>query len=70
MTDMVHSLTVVLDATIREDDAQPIIDAIKQIRGVAAVAGNVADMMTYVAENKARSEIRRKIVELLYPKES
>lgn len=35
MTDRVFALTVTLSDGIRDDDAQPIIDAIGMIRGVA-----------------------------------
>ena len=42
MTDRFHSLTVVLEREIRDDDAEPIIAAIKMIKGVAEVTGEVA----------------------------
>jgi hypothetical protein len=37
MTDRVTAFLVVLDRDIRDDDAQPTLDAIKQIRFVATV---------------------------------
>lgn len=57
MTDRLHALTVVLDAPIRDDDAQPLIDAIKQMKGVLDVTGHVANIDTYAAEGRARHEI-------------
>ena len=43
MTDRHSGYVVVLDKDVREDDAQPIIAAIKQIRGVADVVPNVTN---------------------------
>lgn len=57
MTDRFHSLTVILDKDIREDDAQPLIAAIRQFRGVADVQGNTADVTSAVAEARARREV-------------
>jgi hypothetical protein len=39
MTDRYHALTVVLDREIRTDDAEDIINAIKQLRHVVDVTG-------------------------------
>lgn len=50
---------------MREDDAQPIIDAIAQLRGVVSVSGNVTDAMTYVASETAKSELRKKLWDAL-----
>lgn len=43
MTDRFNALTVVLEKDIREDDAQALLSAIGQLRGVLTVSGNVAD---------------------------
>lgn len=43
MTDRLNAVIVVFDTPIRDDDAQPIIDAIRQLRGVLTVAPVVAD---------------------------
>ena len=65
MTNRFHSLTVVLEHEIREDDAESIISAIRQLRGVIDVSGNVADMDTYLAIRVARHELRNKLFDLL-----
>lgn len=65
MTDRFHSLTVVLEEDMREDDAQAIIAAISQLRGVLRVAGEVTDLRAYIAEQRAKRELRIKILELL-----
>ncbi len=57
MTDRIHSLTIVLEKNTRSDDVQPLIDAIKMMRGVLSVKANVANLDTYTAEIRARSEV-------------
>jgi len=70
MTDRYHSLTVVLDKDLREDDAEVIISAIKCLRSVVSVTGNVsvADYDLHVAQVRARMDIIDKLNEALYPK--
>jgi hypothetical protein len=65
MTDRIHSLTVVLEQNIRDDDAKPLMDAIAQMRGVLSVTEHVADVDTHMAEERARHELRRKLYEVL-----
>jgi hypothetical protein len=67
MTDRFHSLTVVLTKNIREDDAESLIEAILQFRGVASVAGNVADPLAYMAEQRALDAVRQQILNVIYP---
>lgn len=69
MTDRIHSLTVVLESTIREDDAEAIIQAIKMVKGVLSVSSNVADAESYMAEERARQELGERLMEVLYPKD-
>lgn len=57
MTDRFLTLTVVLDRDYRDDDAQSIIDAIKMVKGVLSVKGNVADGSEYMAIERARHEL-------------
>lgn len=65
MADRFNSLTVALDHDIREDDAEALIAAIRQLRGVLAVTGNVVTSSDWVAESRAKEEMRRKIYEAL-----
>ena len=44
MTDRIHALTVTLDADVREDDVEPIVNAIRQIRHVLSVDQHVSDI--------------------------
>lgn len=68
MTDTFHSLTVILDREVREDDAEFIINAIKMIKGVASVRGNVTDGNHYAAKQMALIELRKQMEAVLYPK--
>lgn len=65
MTDRLNSLTVVLDHDIRDDDAKPLILAIKQLRGVLSVEGNVMDVGDHVAEKRVRSQLALKLFKAL-----
>lgn len=69
MTDRFHSLTVVLVADMRDDDATPIIEAIAQLRGVLSVEGNVANSLeSHVAEQRVRRELGTAVMSVIYPK--
>jgi inosine-uridine nucleoside N-ribohydrolase len=65
MTDRYSSLTVVLEKDIREDDAQALVAAIHQLRGVLTVEGNVANLSEFVIEQRVRQEFREKLWEVL-----
>ncbi|MEE9214815.1 MAG: hypothetical protein V3U54_08495 [Thermodesulfobacteriota bacterium] len=68
MTDRLGALTVVLKDNIREDDAEGLINAIKQLRGVLSVKGHVTDIETHIAEDRVRHELGQKLIKLVYPK--
>lgn len=68
MTDRYHSLTVVLAQDIRDDDAEALMSAIKQLRGVLTVTGKVADLDSHMAHERARADLGEKIWTVLYPK--
>jgi hypothetical protein len=65
MTDRFNTLTVVLERNMRDDDAESLIQAIQMLRGVAAVAGDVANSETYMATERARLELRQKLWDAL-----
>lgn len=62
MTDRYNSLVIFLDHDIRSDDAQPLIDAIKQLRGVLDVQPHVGTW----DDDLAYSRVRRELVEKLW----
>jgi len=68
MTDRYNSLIVVLENNIREDDAQSTINAIRHIKGVIAVEGNISDIGHFVASSRIRRELGEKIWDVIYPK--
>ena len=67
MTDRFNALTVVLEHDIREDDAQALISAISQLRGVLSVTGNVADPLSHITEERARHHLGKKLLAVLFP---
>ena len=69
MTDRYHGLVVVLDKDMRTDDAEPLMQAIRQMRGVLSVGGEVADLTTHTAYMRAKRELESKLWEVLYPKD-
>ncbi len=65
MTDKFHSLTVVLEKDIREDDAEPIINAIRMVKGVLTATPHIADVNFTVAQSRARRELRKALAQLI-----
>lgn len=65
MTDRIASLTVIFENDIREDDAQPIIDAISQLRGVLEVKPGKVTTDHMVARAQARGEIFARLQRLV-----
>jgi len=70
MTDRYHTLTVVLERDTRTDDAEALIAAIQQMRGVLKVSGVVSDMESHMAQQRARRELGEKLLAVLYPKDA
>lgn len=68
MTDRYNTLTVVLEKDMRDDGAEVLLAAIRQLRGVLSVSGNVADPAAYMAEERAKRELGEKLWQVLYPK--
>lgn len=65
MTDRIHAITVVVK-DMREDDVEPLIEAIKLLRGVVSVKTHVSDISQYSAVESAKTNIREKIGALLW----
>ena len=64
MTDSLKGVHVAFEKDIRDDDAEPIINAIKAIRGVADVTGDVCDLSDWTNRAQVKIEIRQKLLEL------
>lgn len=67
MTDRIHSLVIVLEHDMRDDDVEPLIMAIKQLRGVISVSSEVADMASHMAEERAKRELGQKLMAVIFP---
>jgi hypothetical protein len=65
MTDRYNYLIVTFEKDMRDDEAQPIINAIRQIRNVLDVHPNVANATDMVAEIRARDAISNKLWDVL-----
>lgn len=65
MTDRVNRLTVVLEEDFRDDDIDQILGAIRLMRGVLAVEPHVADTADFLAQERARRDLREKILDLV-----
>ncbi len=65
MSDRICGLSVTLEREIREDDIQPLLTAIQQMRGVAKVEMQVANSDHYFAKESAKFELRQKVVKAL-----
>jgi hypothetical protein len=65
MSDRYNSLIVFLKKDIKDEDAKPLIEAIKQLRGVLDVQPNVSDMLSHLAEERARRELTDKLWKVL-----
>lgn len=67
MTDRHIAYSLVLDVTMRSDDAQPLLDLIRRLKGVYSVEPVIQDMGTEVAYERARHDLREQIGAVLYP---
>lgn len=65
MTDRINSLTVVLEADIREDDCRALQAAISQLRGVLSVRTHVSDYESVMAEDRAKQKLTEKLWKVL-----
>jgi len=68
MTDRYYALTVILDKDMLDVHCESIINAIKMIKHVLDVKGNVASPDTWMAESRALHETRMKLWEVINPK--
>lgn len=65
MTDRHAGYLVTLEQDLRADDAEPVLAAIRQLRGIAAVTPVVADMATMLGIMRARNQYREAIYQAL-----
>jgi hypothetical protein len=67
MTDRINMLQVVLEKDIRIDDAQPLVEAIKQMKNVLDVKVNISSPSSVlVAETRIKNQIAKELMKVLY----
>lgn len=67
MTDRLNGVFVTFDRDIRDDDAEPILDAIRMIKGVLDVSPNITNISDYSARLRVQTEMREQIFKVLVP---
>lgn len=67
MTDRYNALVVTLEKDTRDDDAEFLINAIKMLKGVLSVKGNISDFEQHTAEERVRAELGQKLLDVIYP---
>lgn len=65
MTDRVHSFQVVLERDIRIDDVEPLLGAVRQLRGVVSVVPIISTFEAHMAEERAKLELEKHILNML-----
>lgn len=65
MTDRHAGYIVVLDVDLRDDDAEPILNALRMISGVQSVEPIVADLDLHIAQSRADAAWQQRILGLL-----
>ena len=68
MSDRYNSLIVILEKDLKDEDAEPLMEAIKQFRGVLSVRPNVSDINSLMAEKRVRQELGEKLWRVLHEK--
>ncbi len=64
MTDRLKGCVVAFDRDIREDDVEPLLAAIRMIKGVVGVTGLLADSGDYMARMRVRVDLAKKLSEV------
>lgn len=61
MSDRINGFIVVLDKDYKDEDIEPTINAIEQIKGVIAVKPNIVTADDYIAKERTKIEIVNKL---------
>jgi hypothetical protein len=65
MTDRYNHLVVVLDKDLRTDDAEPLMNAIRQMKGVLSVDGNVVTGLDHAATARVKAELSKRVFDFI-----
>lgn len=63
MSDRINSFTVVLNKDYKDEDAEQLLNAFKQFKGVISVTPNISNVTDHVAQSRARNEMISKMLE-------
>lgn len=66
MTDRIKGVYVALDKDYRVDDAEEILAALKMVKGVLDVTGDIADFNDWNNRTRIRQELSAKLWEALH----
>jgi hypothetical protein len=64
------AFTVVLGQDVTLEDSREISRLLRMIKGVVEVCPVKADMPHYIAKAQAMAELRRQMLQMLYPREA
>lgn len=64
MSNRYNGFAVTLEESIKDEDAQKVIEAILMIKGVIVVEPVVEDISSIFAKNQAQHELRLKLYEI------
>ena len=65
MTDRIKGVLITFEKDIREDDTQPIIEALKMIKGVLTVKPYITGMEDYMLYQKGHMDARMEMFDYL-----
>ena len=65
MSDRIHVLTVALERPMKDEDVEPLVKAIRELRGVSNVTTKVCDPTAYMAIETARHELLMKLIAIV-----
>jgi hypothetical protein len=65
MSARINTITVLLEKDTRIDDCEAILTAIRMTKGVLKATPNVVETRDWMAEERARHELRKKLWEAL-----
>lgn len=65
MTDRIKGFVVTLTDDIRIDDVQPLLDAVKMLKGVASVDTSVTNIDDHMNRQVVYMDVKKKLYEVL-----
>ncbi len=65
MTDRIKGVLITFENDIRDDQAQPIIEALKMIKGVSIVKPYITGIEDYMSYEKGYLDARKQMFDLL-----